>query len=729
VKAIMRRTWSGKALAAGALMFVCAQADAQAPTADQPAPPPPVAAEPVYVPVAPLPAAEVVKLREAVGAAQGGDSTRARRIQATLSDALARRVVQWAIIDAAGTNLNFLELDAARRDLWGWPRAGRRQVATEKALEFAGQSPQRVVDWFEGEDPQSAEGLIALASAYQQLGRAADASALVKRSWRERVFEADPQARILARFGPYLTQDDHAARLDLMLYGPQGPAARAMLPLVSADMRALADARMALRANRNDAPQVLARVPAALQNDKGLTYERVRYLRRRGLDSVAAGLVANLPAPPAGVADAASDLWTERRLLMNSLIRSGNMAGAYAAVTNHGLPHSVNYTEAEFFAGWLALTKLNNPGQAAIHFANIQNASSTPVTVSRALYWRGRAAEALGDTAGAQSYWTEGGQYFTAFYGQLAAERVGMGRIELPREPVPTNADRARFEGRDLVRAARMLADAGERNLFRTFVLAAQETLPTAEELALLVDMSRLYGDQDLAMRVVRSGASRGLYLSERGYPLLTVPQGGRSPESALIHAIIRQESGFDPGVSSGVGARGLMQLMPATAREVARKVGVTYSANRLGEPEYNMRLGTAYLGELVDRFSGSYLMAAAGYNAGPSRSVQWASDCGDPRGAATDPADFIECIPFSETRNYVMRIMEAVQVYRARMNGGAGPLTLAADLKRGGWAPATTALAVQTAGTAEGGACVTAAPSGVAAAQPNPAANSLQAC
>jgi soluble lytic murein transglycosylase len=716
-----RRKWSGKALAAGALVLVCAQADAQAP-AVPPAtavPPPAAPAAPTYVTRAPLSSAESLKLKEAVDAAQAGDTNRSKQIQATLADPLARRVVQWAMIDVAGTNLGFFDLDAARRDLWGWPRAARRQAAAEKALEVVGISPQRVVDWFEGKEPSTAEGAMALASAYQQLGRAPDAVTLIKTYWRDRVFEADPQARILARFGANLTTEDHAKRLDLLLFGQQGPAARAMLPLVTEDVRALAEARMAFRANRDNAPATAASVPASLQSDKGLAYERARYFRRRGLDGMAVSLTANFPAPPAGFGDAASDMWTERRVLMNSLIRSGNLQGAYQAVTNHGLPEGVDYTEAEFFAGWLALTKLNRPDEAATHFANIRKAGSSPITVSRALYWQGRAAQAKGDAQAAQGFWAEGAKYYTAFYGQLSADRAGQARITLPGDPVPTAADRERFEGRELIRAARMLADAGERDLFRTFALAAQETLPTAEELALLVDMSRLYGDQDLAMRVVRAGATRGLYLPERGYPVRSVPQGLGLPESALTHAIIRQESGFDPGVASGVGARGMMQLMPGTAQVVARRLGLSYSAGRLTDAEYNMRLGTAYLGQLVDQFSGSYVMASAGYNAGPGRSTQWAAECGDPRGGLTDPADFIECIPFAETRNYVMRVMEGVQIYRARLNGGSAPLGIAADLKRGGWQPS---LAAQTVGAANTAPCPpVAAP--MAAAQPNPSA------
>ncbi|OYX31009.1 MAG: lytic transglycosylase [Caulobacterales bacterium 32-69-10] len=689
-----RKAWIFKTAAVGVLAMSCAQADAQSalpPIGAAPAAPPasyarPSDATPVQTSSAPLSAVDSQTLKRAVDQAQAGDVAGARQLQATLTDPLARRLITWAMIDSAASSLSFFDLDTARRELWGWPRAARRQAAAERAIEVAGLAPQRVVDWFEGKEPETAEGAMALASAYQQLAKTAEAQALIKRYFRDQVFEADAQARMIARFGIYLSPDDYTKRLDLLLYGPQGPAARALLDLVPADVKALGLARIALRSNNNDAQSTVGLVPAYLQTDPSLAFERARYYRRRNLDGLAAGLVRSFPAPPAGYEDAADLMWTERRALLSSLMRTGDFQGAYAAATNHGLPYSENYTEAEFFAGYLALKKLNNPVAAQAHFENIRKAGSSPITLGRAFYWAGRAAEARGDEAAAKAFWTEGGKYYTAFYGQLAAEKAGITTITLPPDPTPSADDRSRFEGRDLVRAARMLADSGERDLFRTFVLTLDDNLPNAEELALLVDMTRLYGDQDLSMRVVRAGAQRGVYLTERGYPVRQPPAVYGAPELALIHAIIRQESGFDPVVRSGVGARGMMQIMPATASATARKMGMSYSADRLNDPTYNMQLGSAYLGEMVSTFSGSYVMAAAGYNAGPGRPPQWASQCGDPRGGTTDPADFIECIPFSETRNYVMRIMEAVQVYRARLNGGTAPLTAMADLKRGAW-------------------------------------------
>jgi len=644
-----------------------------------------------YAP-SPVYGSESAKLHDAIEAARSGDVTRASTIQAALADPLARRIVEWAMIDNAGTMIGFFDVQTASSDLSGWPRANRRRAVMEKTMETSSVPPQQVIDWFAGKNPETPEGAMALAGAHQTLGQTGEAQRIIRDFWRNHVFEADQQSRMRARFSQYLTTDDNDARLETLLYGSQGPAARAMMDMVSPDARTLAQARMALRADSNSAPQLVEQVPASLQSDPGLAFDRARFYRKRNLDVVAAGYVRNFPSVLPANPEIASAIWTERRNLMNSALRSGDIPGAYAAVTGHGLPSGTEYAEAEFFAGWIALTKMHDPVLADQHFAKIETVVTSPISISRAYYWRGRAAEARGDTAGAQRSWSQGAQYYTAFYGQLSAEKIGQRQLTIGVDPTPSASDRSTFEGRDLIRAARMIADAGERDVFKTFALAAAETLPNAEELALLVDMAHQYGDQDLSMRVVRAGAQKGIYLPDRGYPVVSTPQDAGAAEPAFMLAIARQESNFDPNARSGPGARGLMQLMPATASVLARKLGVGYSAGRLDESEYNLRLGGYYLGELVADFGGSYPMAAAGYNAGPGRPATWVSYCGDPRGGATDPTDFIECIPFSETRNYVMRTMETTQVYRARLNGGSAPLTLAEDLKRGSWVPSTPA-------------------------------------
>ena len=624
-------------------------------------------------------------LASAISAAKRGDGATAQAALAQIHDPAARKLALWGIVDSAGEQLTFFQLDQARRDLNGWPRANRRQQAAERTLEVANLGPSAVIAWFAGAEPASPQGAMALATAYEQSGRPDDAKVLIKRWWRNREMEADTQRVMLNRFGDLLNVDDHIKRADTLLYGPQGPAARDMLALLPPQERALAEARMALREDSSRAPNLVAALPDAMLDDPGLAVERARFLHNHNMDQDGLSLVARFPTD-APNEDAASRTWTVRRQMINAALRAGQYKIAYNAAAHTGLTTGEDFTASQFFAGWIALSKLGDPVTADQHFAEIQRAGQSPITQARALYWRGRAAEAMGSDEVAGAFYRAGARFNTTFYGQLSAERAGMTELVLGHDPSLTPADKARFEGRELVRAARMLGDIGERDLFRIFVLSIDESLPSSAESAQLVDLTRAYGDQDLLMKVVRSAAQHGHILPERGYPVRTPPTPPGAPEPAIVFGITRQESGFDPRVRSGVGARGMMQLMPETAHATARRIGESFSSARLDEPDYNMRLGAAYLGHMIDDFSGSYVMATAAYNAGPGRPADWVSYCGDPRSGSVDPVDFIECIPFSETRNYVMRVLEATQVYRARLNNGVAPLTLSLDLKRGGY-------------------------------------------
>lgn len=638
----------------------------------------------------PLSAADQSLFAQGLAAAKRGDVSGARNAIASLSDPVARKVVTWAMVDVSANQLGFYDLDAARRDLEGFPRGLRRQIAAEKVLETAGKTPQQVVDWFAGQEPASAPGAMALASAYRSLGRQAEASDLIRRWWRDKSFEADVQRTLLTRFGDLLTPEDHVRRADVLLYGSQGPAAREVVALLPADKQPAALARIALRGNVDSSFNSLTPEDQA---SPGVAFERASYLRRKGLDAAA---VAALSASPtdAVTSDAADRVWDERYRLTLSSIRGGDWRAAYRAAANTGLNSGPDATEAEFYAGWIALNRLNDPATAGRHFAAIERIGSSPITRARAFYWQGRAAEARGDRTAAENFYSRGAEHITTFYGQLSAEKLGL-KLVLPADPVATEAERARFEGRDVVQGMRMLADQNQRDLFRVFALHIDDIVPSRVEAALLIDAVRGYGDQDTSMKAARGAAQRGLILTERAYPFRTPPEVAGAPEPALVLGITRQESGFDPAVRSGADARGMMQLLPSTAALVARKMGVGYSASMLYEPDYNMRLGSSYLGSIVNQFSGSYIMAAAGYNAGPGRPAAWVSMCGDPRAGSQDPLDFIECIPFSETRNYVMRVMENMQVYRAKLNGGTAPITLSNDLKRGGYSYAAQPSAV----------------------------------
>ena len=642
----------------------------------------------------PLSPTDFANFRQAIESARRGDVNGARAAIAAISDRAARKTATWALVDSNGDSLSFYEADQARRELMAWPHPGRRQAAAEKLIEASGQSPRQIVNWFDGQEPTTAQGAMALAAAYRQLGQGGQAAELIRTWWRTRSFEADVQRVMLARFGDVLTMDDHAARADVLLYGSQGPAARDMVALIPADQQQAAYARMAFRANSADANTLANALPPSVALSPGVAFERAAYLRRHNLTELA---VAQLPYFPKQTytPDQADRIWEERRQMVLAALKQGDFKAAYAAAADCGFSHGPQAAEAEFYAGWIALTRLKDPKRAAQHFAVIDRVGASPITRARALYWQGRAAEARGDRSGAEGFYAAGARHVTTFYGQLSAEKIGQ-KLVLGDDPDISRGDRARFEASDLVQGARLLHDEGQRDLFRSFVLALDDVLPSATDEALLIDLVRGSGDQDTSMKVARGAAQRGFILPNRAYPYRTPPQVAGAPEPALVLAITRQESGFDPLVRSGVGARGMMQLMPATAAIIARRNGLDYSASRLDEPDYNMRLGSSFLGQLVNQFSGSYVMAVAAYNAGPGRPTAWSSYCGDPRTSGTDPIDFIECIPFSETRNYVMRVMEGVQVYRAKLNGGVAPVSLTSDLARGAYSyPASVATAV----------------------------------
>jgi len=638
----------------------------------------------------PLSGQDANLFREAVESARRGNINGAKSAIASMSDALARKAATWVLVDSCAESVGFYEVDNARRELAGWPRAAKRQAAAEKLLDSAGKAPQQVVDWFAGAEPATPQGAMTLASAYRSLGRTADATALIRHWWRDKSFDASVQQTMLSRFGDVLTMDDHAKRADTLLYGAQMGAAREIVAMLPADQQAAAQARLALRAEARDANSLYEALPANLQSSPGVAFERAAYLRHKGMDVIALGQLANFPHE-ATSADQADRMWDERYHLTLAALRAGDAKAAYAAASDSGLSTGSDAADAEFYAGWIALTKLHDAKAAMPHFAMLERITTSPISQGRALYWQGRAAEAMGDREAARGFYQRAAKYNTVFYGLLAAEKLGQ-RLSLPNDPTITDHARAAFEGKAPIQATRLFFDYGFRDLFRTFVLNLDDMLPTTEDEAQLVDMARNYGEMDTSMKAARGAAQHGFILPNRAYPVRNAPDEGAEP--ALVLAITRQESGFDPYVRSGAGARGMMQLMPSTAKILARKIGVSYSPGQLDEPGYNMRLGSHYLGQLVGQFSGSYVMAAAGYNAGPGRPSAWTAFCGDPRGGQTDPIDYVECIPFSETRNYVMRVMENIQVYRAKLAGGSAPITITADLKRGAYSYAQPVVA-----------------------------------
>ena len=428
---------------------------------------------------------------------------------------------------------------------------------------------------------------------------------------------------------------------------------------------------------------IVAGLTTSQARDPAVVLERVRLLRAAGRQSEGFALLSALPRAPSH-SEGQSTLWSERRNYFLDALERREWRAAYDAMANHGFPSGERMVDAEFFAGWIALVRLNDPARAARHFEALRAMSSTPITQGRALYWLGRAAEAAGDRASAQQRYLEGSAHIQTFYGQLAAEKAGITTLTLPADPVPTQADIARFEADEVVRATRILGETGETSLYRVFAYHLDDTLPEAVDLALLMDMSRGYGEGFTAMRVGRAASQRGYLMPLRQYPIQIPPIVAGAAPLEFTLAITRQESSFDPRARSGADARGMMQFLPSTGAAVARQLNMPFTTERLWDADFNMTLGSYHLGDLTNRFGGSMLLATVGYNAGPARPPQWIARCGDPRDGSIDPVDFIECAPFTETRNYMMRVMENMAIYKARLNGGAAPLTTSTDIARG---------------------------------------------
>ena len=620
--------------------------------------------------------------RQGLEQARARDVVGTRATVAQIRDPAARKLVEWALIDTSAPQLPYSDLAAAQTTLAGWPRADSRREATERSLDLAYAGPDAALALFANRPPVTAEGAVALAGAFEQRGRSDEARRLIVEWWRTRSFDEPVQTRILNRWSGWLTQADHEARLNMLLLGPHGPATRAVAQLVSPERRAVAEAAMALRSAYSPDAVVAGLTPAQAM-DPAVVLERTRILRSQNRQSEGFALLAALPAAPSH--DAGQDtLWSERRNYFLDALERRNWQAAYDAMAGHGFQSGDRMVDAEFFAGWVALTKLNDPARAARHFEILRQSSSTPITQGRALYWLGRAAEAQGQTPSAVQFYQAGAAHIQSFYGQLAAEKAGITTLTLPADPAPTAGERAAFEANELVRALRILGETGETSLFRVFAYQLDDDLPTASDLALLMDLSRAYGEDFTAMMVGRAASQRGFLMPERQYPIRIPPQVAGAAPLEFTLAITRQESSFDPRARSHADARGMMQFLPSTAAMVARELGMPFSADRLWDPDYNMTLGSYHLGDLMRRFGGSMLLTTVGYNAGPARPPQWVDRCGDPRGGVVDPVDFIECAPFTETRNYMMRVMENMAIYKARLNGGAAPLTLSSDLRRG---------------------------------------------
>lgn len=622
------------------------------------------------------------RIKSAIAAYRRGALAEGDAIAASIDDPTARALLEWMAIRSGAGLIPFARIDAFLKTYPNYPATALFRRRAEERLIAEKKGPATIRAFFHGQRPVSPAGRIALALALKAEGQTGEAGTLARQSWRLDHLGPPLEKIALEAFGYALTATDHRLRTERYLFRENTEAALRNAARVSADYVVLAKARLAsAKAKQPIAPALISAVPAALKSDVSFAFLLAQQARRADKLTEAAKALANVPRDPALLGDG-DEWWTERRLIARKLLDAGDAARAYEVAAGHGAEDAAERIDAEWHAGFIALRFRDQPGIALEHFNEAARSAETPVSVSRAAYWQGRAAEAIGKAEDARAAYERAAEHPIAYYGQLARARLGLPDLPLRRS---ASASLQHLPGHQGVR---LLYRIGERDLAAQMTLDLAQRLHSTPALEALAAIAQREDDTRALLALGKTALQRGFPLDTAAFPTSGVPEFpvlGDPMERAIVHAIARQESAFDPTAISHAGARGLMQMMPATARETARRANLPFDWPRLGRDAlYSAQMGAAHLNDLLKDWRGSYILTFAAYNAGSGNVKKWIEAYGDPRKPEVDAIDWVERIPFYETRNYVQRVMENLQVYRQRLNQRTAYL-IDHDLKRGG--------------------------------------------
>jgi soluble lytic murein transglycosylase len=594
-----------------------------------------------------------------------GDAAGLAALAASTSDSAQRLALEWASL-RADAHPSFASLAAFLGAHPDWPSRGFVRERQEAELAAHPMGPAQVAAFFVREPPQSSPGKIAAARAAQAMGRAEEASQIIRSLWRDGNFDGLTESVILRDFGASLTKADHTYRADRLFYaGYPGASARAAT-LAGPEAFALAEARFAA-ARAPMSPGLVKAVPPALRNDPGLQFSRIQHARRSGRTYEAAVMLSLAPHDRAALINP-DRWWSERKMVARALLDLDEPRLAFEVCDETVRPDSSeSQVDAAFHAGWIALRFLDDAPSAAKSFALAAEAAENPLSVARAAYWQGRAAEAMGDSKTAKGFYARAASVPIAYYGQLAAQRLGQTRLALHAPVSAAEGDRRD----EAVRAVEALYADGLDDLAAALAFDAARQWRDGSQLAAMAEVVKRQGDPGTQVQFAKIGLMRSQPLEAMAFPAVGMPAFvplSHSADLPTVYAVARQESEFIWHSASWAGAKGLMQMLPSTAVLVARRAGVDYDPARLiVDPAFNTQLGAALLGQLIEDEGGSRELAFAAYNAGPGRVAQWIAEHGDPRDGTVDLVDWIERIPFDETRDYVERVSENLGVYRQR--------------------------------------------------------------
>ncbi len=625
---------------------------------------------------------DVTRLKAAIALARRGKASEATEVQQTISDPVARKLVEWAILRGDSDEVDFPRYAAFIAANPSWPSVGLLRRRAEAMLWVEHVDPARVRAFFAKRQPMSTKGHFAYARALLAQGDRVGAQVQVRDAWHNDTFSADLEEKAMEVFGDLITTADHKARMDMRLYAEDIEAGMRSANRVRGHALAIAKARVAVIKKAGNAKAQLDAVPGDARHDIGFIFSYAQWLRRADRAAEAAKLVLSVPPDTRAILDT-DQWWIERRLIARKLLDEGDPRTAYRVARDAATPRRQNYRiEHQFTAGWIALRFLNDPATAQKHFSKIAQGISNPISLSRGSYWQGRAAEAMGRTQEARTQYRAAAQYPTAYYGQLARAKLGLKDLPLRKPP-----ERPGIAQNDVVRAIDLLYAVDERSLVAGALADLGDRAEDAAVLAALGTVAIRNNDPRAALLLGKSALGQGLPLERYAFPTIGIPHYkavGPAIDTPTVYAIARQESTFNQRTVSSAKAMGLMQVTPEAGRYISKKFSVHFNVKRLlSDPVYNVQLGAAELGDLIEDYRGSLIMSFAGYNAGRGRVRDWLARFGDPRDPKVDPIDWVERIPFSETRNYVQRVIENLQVYRVRFGKGTR-LLIEADLRRG---------------------------------------------
>jgi soluble lytic murein transglycosylase len=616
---------------------------------------------------------DLAAVRQAIDLARKSKTGEATAIEKTIADPAAQKLVEWFILRHPDGDANFNRYAAFIADNPNWPSMGLFRRRAEVRL-WQERSDAATVRRFTAGQPASAKGRFALARVLLAEGDRDGAARHVREAWRSEELSERAEAEALETFRDLLTRDDHRARMDKRIGAKDLSGASRAARRLADDDASIVKACAAVTANATKALELLDAVATEARQDLGYTLCRIHWMLRHDRIDDATRLMLVAASETMALQDT-DEWWRERRVLARKLLDLGKFQAAYQVVRDAALPANEYYrADFHFMSGWIALRYLNDPAMARAHFAHIDDGASNPIVLARANYWRGRAAEAIGEKEEMRASYEAAARHPTAYYGQLARARLGLERIELraPLQAVPGGVPAALDE---LVRAADMLYALGERDVVLYFVTDLAEQSVDVAALAALGELTSRRNDARAMLQIGKAALGRGLALDLYAFPTIGIPPHspiGPSIDRSVIYSVARTESAFDQRDKSPANAVGLMQVTPEAGRDTAKRFGVAYDWERMvSDPVYNTQMGAAELSALLQEYKGCHIMTFAGYNAGRGRVRDWVKQYGDPRDPKVDAIDWVERIPFAETRNYVQRVMENLQVYRVRFDTG----------------------------------------------------------